>query len=74
MPLPSMVLKMSQMIKWQRLEHAQGEPYLMQPKEKSVQGFLPPANFVSSQAQQGAYLPHRSAYEICLRYVCLSDS
>lgn len=39
MPLPSMVLQMSQMIKWQRLEHAQGEPYLMQPKEKSVQGF-----------------------------------
>lgn len=39
-----------------------------------MQGFLPPAYFVSSQAKQGAYLPHRSAYEICLRYVCLSDS
>lgn len=69
-----MILQMSQMIKWQRLEYAQGGPYFMQPKEKSMQGFLLPANFVSSQAQQGAYLPHRSEYEICLQYVCLSDS
>lgn len=43
-------------------------------KWKSMQGFLPPAYFVSTQAEQGAYLSHRSAYEICLGCVFLSDS
>lgn len=43
-------------------------------KKKSGQGFLPPAHFVSTQAKQGAYLSHRSAYEICRGCVFLSDS
>lgn len=43
-------------------------------EKKSGQGFLPPAYFVSTQAKQGAYLSHRSAYEICRGCVFLSDS
>ena len=36
----------------------------LRPKQKSMQAFLPPASFVCTQAKRGAYLLHRSAYEI----------